>query len=112
MSKERLTSINCPNCNEGFILDCRFVIKDNNQPKWKCENDLHCNYSKKYGQSFSWASWDSLPSQITNNESKEEKSARTNFEKKMVEKIDQEIRDEQAREAIKNSLPRIGRLDN
>lgn len=107
----RKTSIRCFNCGEGFIWDLRFVNTNSNQPNWKCDNDLGCNYSKRYGKYFSWASWDSLPKHIIKNESEEEKSSRIIFEEKMIEKIDRDIRDEQALEAIKNSLPRIGKLE-
>ena len=111
-SKNRKTSIKCFNCKIGNIWDLRFTITSDNQPKWQCDNYEGCNNTKRYGKSFSWASWDSLPIQIIKNESSEEKSKREEFEKDMRDLNDREIRDRKAQQAIHDSLPRIGRMDN
>ncbi len=53
-----------------------------------------------------------MPSQIIRNESTEEKHIREEFEKSMKILLDREKRDEIAKQAIRDSLPRIGRMDN
>ena len=108
----RMTSIKCFHCGNGNIWDLRFSNKTNNQPSWKCDNDENCNFSKRYGKEFSWASWQTMPSQIIRNESTEEKHIREEFENSMKILLDREKRDEIAKQAIRDSLPRIGRMDN
>ena len=82
-----MTSIKCFHCGNGNIWDLRFSNKTNNQPSWKCDNDENCNFSKRYGKEFSWASWQTMPSQIIRNESTEEKHIREEFKEKLGDNI-------------------------